>query len=326
MKDNTDNQVPHWTDDPAQQEEFFVLVEPTINREAVRWTDFQGVAMDREDIASKRKLELWEQMGKRDADGPFAKATPKETADSLIADYKIREPIRWDARKLGGTQRKEAKSLAREFKRTQAEVFAGVRPKDLPQGNILTNLFNAAGTIRRLSSETPGFTPRDNDIFGKETLRQVGVDDAPPPIRDQIARAAGISSVKLSTHLEYHDEYGHCSESDRTAYGRACAKVRKAFPRDKFKSLLMIVLALGLSLGSYAAIRDGRSIYQKNLVNHGSCIRPTILAHQENLAFAHQENLIDQIALAHQEDLIGQNSLAHQENLIVQNALGHQPT
>lgn len=332
MKDNTDNGVPHWTDVPAQQKEFFTLVEPMIDREARRWTNFQGVVMDLEDIKSNMRLNLWEQMGKRDNDGPFAKGTPKETADSLIADYKIREPIRWDARKLGGRQRKEAKILACEFrvKRKQAEIFAGVRPKDLPQGDVLTNLFNVAETIRRTSSETPDFTPRDQDIYCKETLRQVGIDDAPPAIRKKIARAAGISCVKLSTYLEYHDQHGHSSERDRKAWPRACAKVRKAFPRDKFISLLVIVLALGLSLGSYVAICDNHSIYQKNLVNQGSYLRPTILAHQENLirekAAAHQQDLIDQSALAHQEEPIDQITLAHQETLIDQIARAHPET
>ena len=90
MKTETDNlPVAVWTDDPAQQEEFFAEVDPIIIRESNRWPSFYGVRMDCEDTAQESRLKLFQQMHDRDADGPFAKDSPKEAADFLKDNFRI---------------------------------------------------------------------------------------------------------------------------------------------------------------------------------------------------------------------------------------------
>jgi hypothetical protein len=277
MKDQANNlQAERWTDDPAQKEQFFTDVGPTIDRESRYWTRFHGVAMDREDIASDMRLKLCEQMGKTDTDEPFDKDSPKETADFLIANYKIREPIRSNARRLGIKQRR------------QAEILAKVGPPDLPR-DIERELLTTARSIGVLV-ELCDFTSRERDIFPKESLRQIGADDLDAPLLDQAAQYAGTSGPEVRAHIKDHDEAGHLSARDRKVWSRACAKVREAFDRAKLASLLVVVLALSLALLS--SIHQRRSLHQNDLVNQGS--------------------LINEIALAHQSTKIHQDTLAHQ--------------
>lgn len=279
MKTETNNlQAARWTDDPAQQEEFFTEVAPTIDNESKRWIRFYGVSVDREDMASDMRLKLCEQMGKRDTDGPFAKDSPKEAADSLIANYKIREPIRWDARKLGNKQRR------------QAEILAQVGPPDLSP-DIETELFAIVKSLPQIASAIPNFTRRDREIFLKEGARQIDLDDLSAEKFDQAAQALGFASSELRSYFKDHDEDGHSSASDRKAWSRARAKVAKALTQAKLISLLVIVFAVSLAL--YNPIHQDRAAHQNGFVNQDSLI------HQPDLAY--KGNLIHRKALAHQE-------------------------
>jgi len=281
-------QAAHWTDDPAQQAIFFTEVDRAIKPEAIRWIRFYGAAMDPEDIASQMRLKLCEQMSKRDPDGPFAKASPKEAADFLIANWEIREPIRSEARNLGKKQRRQAEILAREEKARQAEILAGVSAPDLPQDSI-ARLLAAARSIP-VMVEASNLTSRENEVFRKESLRQIDLEGLPASVFDQATRAAGVSSSEQHAYDEYHDQHGRSSDSDRKAWSRALAKVTKAFTMTQLLSLLVIVLVFSLSLA--LSLHQGRSDHQDELVKQSNFM------HQDDLA--RQGNLIPRKALSHQ--------------------------
>lgn len=283
----------NWTADSAQQEDFVTEVAPTIKHESYRFTRFYGVPMDCEDIGQDMWLKLCEQMSKRDPDGPFAKASPKEAADSIIANYKIREPIRSEARNLGKRQRRQNEILVRERKARQAEILAGVRDFDLPQDSVAPLL--AAARSIPVMAETSNLSSRESEAFRKELLRQIDLEGLPASVFDQATRAAGVSSSEQREYNEYHDKNGHSSPRDRKALSRAFAKVKKAFPRAKLLSLLMIVLALSLAL----SVHQGRSIHQKDFVNQDSFTHKNDLAHQNSLIYQkrarrHQSGLVNQ--------------------------------
>jgi hypothetical protein len=277
MKGETNNlQVARWTDDPAQQEEFLTEIGPRIKSQSKSMAHRYRVKNHWEDIASEIGVEFLQRMHKEDADGPFAKDSPKEAADFLLEkeNYQIRERAR-------SLARKEAKKQSR-----QAEILADVRQPDLSP-EIETQLFAIAKSLPRITSEIPDFTPRDNDIARKEWLRQVGIDDLPAPIFDQVAQAAGISGSEEREYIKDHDENGHSSASDRKAWSRASAKVAKAFTRAKLASLLMLVFALSLALCS--AIHQGRAIHQNAFVNQGSFTHRNDRARRGNLS--HQNRI-----------------------------------
>ena len=275
-----DLHATRWTDDPARQEEFFTEVGPKIDSESRNMARRYGVELYQEDIRSGVRAELWRQMLKKDTDGPFAKDSPKEAADSFLEkkSYEIRELARPLARK-------EARKQSR-----QAEILADVRQPDLPE-DVETQLFAIAKSIPRIISETPDLTSRESEILRLETLRRSEVDDLAAPIFDQVAQAAGTSGPELRAHVEGHDEQGRLSDSDRKAWSRARAKVTKALTRAALTSLLTIVFALSVVL--LGAIRQGRSTHQRALVNQGS------FAHQSDLA--RQDNVIDEDTRAHQD-------------------------
>ena len=326
MKRKTNNpQVARWAKDPAQKEKFLTEVGPRIDGESRHIPQRYGVGTYQEDIASEIRLELWQQIREKDADGPFAKdapfakASPKAAADFLGANFRIRERVR-------SLARKEARKQSR-----QAEILADVRQPDLPP-DVETQLFDIAKSLPRITSGTPDLTPRESDIVRKEVLRQVGIDDLSGSSFDQVAKAAGVSSSEQRAYNEYHEKKGQNSASDRKAWSRASGKVRKAFSydketkdfdREKFTSLLVIVFALSLALLS--AFHQDRSIHQNAFVNQDRFIH---LAQQVNrihqTALAHQVNRIHQTALAHQVNRIHQTALAHQVNRIHQTALAHQ--
>ncbi len=281
MKTKSNNlQVARWTEDPALQEEFFTEIAPTIDDESKRWIRFYGISVDRKDLASEMRLKLWQQMREKPTDGPFAKDSPKEAADSLKATFEIREPIRWDARKLGNKQRR------------QADILAQVGPPDLPR-DIETELFAIVESLPRIASATPNFTQRDRDILFKEVARQIGLDDLSAEKFDQAAQALEVSSSELRSYFKDHDRYGHSCARDRKAWSRARAKVVKALTKAKLMSLLVIVLAVSLALYSH----------QNDSVDQGTSIRQN--------ALRHQENLIEGNVLAHQ-GLIRQKARAQQ--------------
>ncbi|SRR5258707_8634528 len=282
-------QTAHWTNDPVQQENFVAEVASTIKLESDRFARFYGVPMDREDIAQDMwLLKLCPQMSEKDPEGPFAKASPKEAADLLKVNFKIREPIRSEARNFGKKQRRQAEIDARQEKARQADIMAGVRNFDLPPDSV-ERFLAAARTIPAMA-EASNLTSREDQAFRKESLRQLDLEGLPASVFDQATRAAGVSSSEQRAYDEYHDQHGRISDSDRKAWSRALAKVNKVFDRTKFLSLLVIILALSLSLAF--SIHQGRSDHQNDLVDQSS------LSHQNDLA--RQSSLIQRKALAHQ--------------------------
>ena len=273
-------QVARWTDDPAQQEEFFAEVNPTIKQESRYWCGSYRVGMDREDIESDIRVRLMEQM--RKGDGPFAKDSPKEAAACYKADYKIRNNAQWLARK------------ERERPSRQAQILAKVGPPDVSR-DLAADLLDIARRVG-IFTEMSNFTPRERDIFRKESLRRIGIDDLDVPLFDQAAQAAGISGSELRAYIENHDEEGHSSASDRKAWSRAHPKFLEAFTRAKLASLLvsLSVMVFVLSLALCGAIRQGRSTHQNHFANQGSFISQD--------ALARQDNLIEEDTRAHQDD------------------------
>jgi|ERR1700754_1821261 len=287
MKTETNNlQVAGWTDDPAQQEEFFAEVEPIITRESNRWPSFYGVRMDREDTAQESRLKLLQQMHNKDADGPFAKDSPKEAADFLKENFRISERLRRDARNLGSKQRRHAKIL----EQSQAEIFNEIVPKELPK-DFVERLFAVCKSLPQIS-EISNLTPRESEAFRKEMIRRTEVDDLDPAEFDQAVEAAGISSSEQREYNEDHDKNGHSSDRDRKALSRALTKVKTAFTQAKLLTLLMILLALSSSLVLSSAIDQARSDHQGDTVSQRS------LSHQEYLA--RQSSVIKRNTCAHQ--------------------------
>lgn len=303
MRNTTNNVQTHWTYDPAQQKEFFAEVDSKIKPEVKRAIKSYGPSVDSEDFEQDYRLKLWQQMRTMDADGPFAKDSPKEAADCLVNNYQIHNDVQSNARELGRKQRRRAKILEQGRKqgeilgqrgraaiiiqKSQAEIFAGVRPKDLPE-DAQTRFLAAARTIRVITEESD-LTSTERDFVRKALLRRIDVDDLPGPFHRQATQAAGVSSAGQRAFDASHDKHGQ-STRERKALSRALAKVKKVFDKAKFLSLLTIVVALSLSLAF--SIHQGRSDHQDDLVNQRS------LSHQNDLA--RQGNLIQQNARAHQ--------------------------
>jgi hypothetical protein len=283
MKTETNNlQVAGWTDDPAKQEEFFAEVEPIITRASNRWPSFYGVRMEREDIAQESRLKLLQQMHNKDADGPFAKDSPKETADFLKDNFKISELVRTNARNSGKKQRGRAKSL----EQNQAEIFDKIVPKEMPKDYVkrLSAVCESLPQISKISNLTAG----ERKAFCKEMIRRLEVDDLSPAEFDHAVEATGIASSEQREYNEYHDKNGHSSDRDRKALSRALTKVKDTFTQAKILTLLMMSLALSSSLVLSSASHQERSDHQDYQCS---------LSHQNNLA--RQGNLIPN-ARAHQ--------------------------
>lgn len=285
MKSETNNLQACWTGDPAQQEEFFAEIEPAIKSESARWPRFYGVSIDREDIEQEMRLKLCQQMGEIDADGAFAKDSPKGAADFLKANFKIREPIRSEARNLGDTQRRQAEIRQRR----QAEILAKVDPPDLSQDSV-KRLFAVCQTLPPMCQKAR-LTPTESTMLRKDTLRRLDIEGLPASVFDEFAQAAGISGSDERDYIKDHDENGS-SARERKVLSRAREKVAKAFTPAMLLTLLTIVLAFALSLASCNAIHQGRSDNQDDLVNQRS------LSHQNDLA--RQTNVLYKKALAHQ--------------------------
>lgn len=288
MKTETNNlPVAGWTDDPAQQEEFFAEVDPIITRESNRWTSFYGVRMDREDNAQESRLKLLQQMHNKEADGPFAKDSPKEAADPLKDNFRISERLRRDARNLGSKQRRHAKIL----EQSQAEILNEIVPKELPQ-DYVERLFAVCKSLPQIS-EISNLTPRESKAFRKAMLQRIDVDDLDATEFDQAVEAAGVSSSEQREYNEYREKNGHSSPNDRKALSLALTKVKKAFTTPaKLLTLLMVLLTLSSSLVLASAMAQARSDHQGDTVNQRN------LSHQEYLA--RQSSLIQPNIRAHQ--------------------------
>jgi len=279
-------QAARWTDDPAQREKFLNEVEPKIDGESKLMARRYRVGMYQEDIKSETQLGYLQRMDQGDTDGPFAKDSPEDAADVFKdkENYQIRE--------------RAARPLARkEFTRQsrQAELLANVCQKELLP-DFEAQLFAIAKGLPLIISRTPNLTPRESKIFRKEALRRVDIDSLPADVFDQVAQAAEISASEEREYIKDHDENGHSNASDRQAWHRACAKVKKALTQAALK--LLLALAFALSLASLNAIHQGRSINQDDFVNQGKFI------HQKALAY--HGNLKHQKALAQLDDAIHQ--------------------
>jgi hypothetical protein len=292
MEGATKLQIAHWTDDPAQREEFLTRVGPKIDKESGYMARRYRVATYSEDIATQIRTEFLQQMNTKDLDGPFTKDSAREAADSLLekGNFRIHERARTLARKIDKRQSR------------QADVLAEVCQPELPP-SVEQQLLGIAQSIQIAISQIPDFTARDSKIFRLETLRLTQVDDLDAPMFEQAAKAAGVSVSEARAHIEYHEQQGHLSPSDRKAWSRARAKVLKAYSRVKFASLLVILLALSLPL--YSGVHQSRSVHQNAVAAHQSNF-----SHQEALA-VHQTNFVHQETLAaHQTNFVHQNALA----------------
>jgi hypothetical protein len=300
MKGESNNpQVAHWTDDLDQREEFLTEVSSRIKSQSKSMAYRYRVKDDWEDIESEIRVKLLQQMDKKNPDGPFAKAfakdSPKEAADFLLenGNFQIHEQAKSIVRKEAKKRLRQGEILeANEWSR-QAKILADVRQRDLSP-EIGARLFEIAQSLPGFTSVIPDFTPRDNDIVRKELLRQVGIDDLPAPIFDRVAQAAGVSSSEQRAYNEYHEEHGKNSESDRQAWSRARAKVKKAYTKASLlTSLFVLVFVFALSLALGKDTHQARSDHQGDFANQGS------FDHQPDLA--RQGNLINQNDSDHQE-------------------------
>jgi hypothetical protein len=303
--------------------------------------------MYHEDIKSDIQTEFLQQMVEIDLDGPFAKDSPEAAAAFLLekGNFLIHNLARSLGRKEADKRKKQSGQAKKADERKkqsgqadnlaeicwpkkrsrQADDLANVRQPDLPPA-VETQLFAIATSLPRITSGIPGFTPRDNDITRKEVLRQVGIDDLPAPIFDQVAQAAGISSFELHAYNEYHEEHGQNSESDRQAWSRARAKVVKALTRAALTSLLSIIFALPVML--LDATHQGRSGHQNDLVRQGNLANEIARDHQTKLgdviARDHQNKLGDEVARDHQSKLGDVIARDHQTKLGDEVACDHQ--
>ncbi|HKC63262.1 MAG TPA: hypothetical protein VKB86_06470 [Pyrinomonadaceae bacterium] len=278
MKSETnDPQAAHWTDDPAQQEKFFTEVRSRIKSQSKSAGHRYGVEDDWEDIASEVEIELWQQMPKGNSDGPFAEDSPEKAVGALSenGNFKIRNRAKSLARKIAKKRSRQDEIREVNGRSIQAKTLADVRYRDMPP-EIETSLVEAAKNLQSILSKIDGFTPRDNEIARKELLRQAGIDDLPAPMFDQVAEAAGVSASEQRAYNAYHEEHERNSDSDRQAWSRARRKVKKAFTKAMFVSLLMFVFALSLALCN--AIHQGRSIHQ---IAHQDRSIQNDLAHQD---------------------------------------------
>ena len=306
MKDDKDNlHIGHWTDDPAQRDELWRRLDPHIKSISRYVARRHGVERHHEDIASGAWAELWQWVRERDLDGPFAKDSAKEAAESLIKNYEI---FRIAGKLAGRIARQESR-----FEYTQAEELERVRQPDL-QPDLETKAFAIAKGLS-LTSVEAHLTAKENEFYCLEGFRRTGIADVPDHVLDRVAPIAGTSGAKVRAHIHDHEEHGQ-DPRVRKGWSRACVKVRKAFydkerkdfDRERFTSFLVIVLALTLAL--FNAGHRGRSIHQKGFVNQDSFV------HQPE--FAHQDNLIHQPEFAHQGTLVHQPDFAHQ-GLVITN-------
>lgn len=274
MKSETD--ILHkarWTDDPAQCAEFLELVSPKINSESKSGAHRYRVGDYHEDIESEIRLQLWQQMVEGSTDGPFAKDSPAEAANYLLGTSGISERPRTIARRIGKRRSR------------QAEILEGVCHSNMTP-DIETELMAICRSFPLVMAKIPELTVRELDVLGCEILQQIDAGVLSADSFDRLAQAAGVSSDKARAYNEYHDKNGHSSDSNRKALSRARSKAKAAFydkekkalDREKFKSLLMIVLALSLAL--FNATHQDRSDHQNVFVNQSSFTHQPAVAHQ----------------------------------------------
>lgn len=248
-------QSGHWCDDPTQCEAFLTQVGSRIVGETKFISRWYKVERYQEDIAEDIKIWFLQQM--QDKNSPFAEASFEEATNIFLGekDYRIRGQTRLIARKISRKQAKEQP--------TQAEILAGVRQPELALDEE-KELRRIAESIPRIESKVD-FTSREIEIFGKETLRQTGIGNLPDSILDEVAQIAGVFGAEQRAYNQYHDKNGKNSDSDRKAYSRAKAKVKKVFDKVKLMSLLAIVFTF--SLGLFISVNKEDSGHQKVFVS-----------------------------------------------------------
>ena len=246
MTPREDSLPAHWTKDEAQRDRFLELVESVIQREAKFHAVRRGVAGYRDDIASEIRVELVEGMNGPSVPWWFALATPEETAQRMINQYRIRERARTIARRIAKKQSRQAQLLE--------NVAQPTMPKDTEAQlmEIVRRIDKIAMTMQALPDQGPQFTSRDDEIFRLETCRQVGLEDLAPSQFDAAAEAAGLAPVELRTYVDDHEKEGHLSVRDRQAWGRAKAKVAATFTRVGLVSILAIIVSVGAAAAHQA--------------------------------------------------------------------------
>lgn len=273
-------QAGYWTEDPAKCNEFLAKVKSRVIRVSKFASQKFQVGAYQEDIVSEIEIDFLQQM--HDKKIPFAEASPEEAADFFLEkeNFWILNRGRSIARRIARQQSKEQP--------TQAEILADVRQPDLSPDRE-KELRALAASLPRLESEIPNFSSRDHDIFVKEALRKMGIDDLQTPSFDEVVQIAGGSGSEQRAYNEYHDEHRRNSPSDRKAWSRAKAKVKKAFTKGKFTSLLGIIF-FAVSLALLTSINQERPDHQKGFVDQNCPVYLMALSkgHQRAFLKGHQ--------------------------------------